>query len=462
MHHSPTASDASSTVPPRVVAGPSPRSAPPPSPSASSPPPAAATATPSGGSATTTRRSDNDRRLGGADHHRSLRRRRDDHGLGWQGHAPKKADPSLSKIKIGLINQEAGSTGAFPEIAAANKAVVEYINDQLGGVDGHAIEIDKCVADGTVASSQKCASQMVSDNVLYVTGGLDNNMQAWYPILGPAKIPVVGGIPVAGADFTAANSFMFIGGGAVAYPGPGRLHAEVPAERQEGRDPGQRHAWCGRRPPARAKPLEASGVTVTDLKVPATQADWLAPFASLKDMDAIMVLISPPNCISVAKARDSQQSQVPMVSVEQLLLEGGARRRRHQRARTAGRESVLRRPAGHDARRRDVPDRHEAVRGRRCQPQRVRPGGVLEHDDRLQQRPDRPSARRHERQISTQMVDPAGGQVFMGPKYRRGAADNPYSAICNYNLQWFAINAGKLTNPTGFVDIRPTIKVAQS
>src|SRR5207342_2197038 len=89
----------------------------------------------------------------------------------------------------------------------------------LGGVDGHAIEIDKCVADGTVASSQKCAQQMVSDNVLFVTGGLDNNMQAWYPILGPAKIPIVGGIPVAGADFTAANSFMFIGGGAVAYPG---------------------------------------------------------------------------------------------------------------------------------------------------------------------------------------------------------------------------------------------------
>ena len=64
--------------------------------------------------------------------------------------------------------------------------------------------------------------------------------------------------------------------------------------------------------------------------------------------------------------------------------------------------------------------------------------------------------------ISTQMVDPAGGQVFMGPKYVCGAPDNPYSAICNYNLQWFAINAGKLTNPTGFVDIRPTIKVAQS
>ena len=361
----------------------------------------------------------------------------------------KQADPSLSKIKIGLINQEAGASGAFPEIAAANKAAVEYINQQLGGVAGHAIEIDKCVADGTVASSQKCAQQMVSDNVLYVTGGLDNNMQAWYPILGPAKIPVVGGIPVAGADFTAANSFMFIGGGAVAYPGLAAYTLKyLPNAKNVGilanDTPGAAAAL-----PLVQKPLEAAGVKVTDLKVPATQADWLAPFASLKDMDAIMVLISPPNCISVAKARDSQQSQVPMVSVSscysKAVLDGAGTNGLNgwtvnqyfddpqgTTPDAVTYQTVMKQYAGADAN----------LSG--FAPVAFSNMMTAYNNVLTTLGPDATSDK-----ISTQMADPAGGQVFMGPKYVCGATDNPYSAICNYNLQWFAISAGKLTNPTG-------------
>ena len=54
------------------------------------------------------------------------------------------------------------------------------------------------------------------------------------------------------------------------------------------------------------------------------------------------------------------------------------------------------------------------------------------------------------------MKDPAGGKVFMGPQYQCGSAGAPFAAICNYQLQWFDLG-GKLTEPTGFVDITATI-----
>ena len=59
--------------------------------------------------------------------------------------------------------------------------------------------------------------------------------------------------------------------------------------------------------------------------------------------------------------------------------------------------------------------------------------------------------------IVEKVTDPAGGKVFMGPEYQCRQPDAPFAAICNYNLQWFDIENGKLTNPTGFEDITATI-----
>ena len=132
------------------------------------------------------------------------------------------ADESLEPYTIGFINQEAGSVGTFPEAIAASQAAVDYINTELCGFDGHMIELDTCQTDGTPATSQRCAEQMVNDGVPFVTGGLDGNMPAWYSILDGAGIPVIGGIPIAGPDFAAENSYMFVAGGAAAYPGSGR------------------------------------------------------------------------------------------------------------------------------------------------------------------------------------------------------------------------------------------------
>src|SRR5262249_21270476 len=62
--------------------------------------------------------------------------------------------------------------------------------------------------------------------------------------------------------------------------------------------------------------------------------------------------------------------------------------------------------------------------------------------------------------IVAKVKDPAGGKVFMGPDYTCGTAGAPYKAICNYNSHWFDIKDGKLANPTDWLDLTDTIKVA--
>jgi len=373
------------------------------------------------------------------------------------------ADPSLPKLKVGFINQEAGSAGTYPENKAAATAAVDYINKELGGIEKHEIELDSCATDGTVATSQKCAQQMVNDKVTFVTGGLDNNMQAWYSILDPAKIPVIGGVPVAGADFNAANASFFVGGGATTYPGLAQYIIQfMPNVKKVGvlanDSPGAASAL-----PLVEKPLRAKGIQVTDVKVPASQTDWLAPFASVKDNDAIAVLVGSANCISLAKARQTQQSDVPMVSVSacysQATIDG------------AGADGfngwVVNQnfddPQGDSPDAKTYQDTMHRYAGANANLSGFAPvvfnDFVTLHTNVLK---PLGFAGATSDAIVAKVKDTAGGKVFMGPNYACGKPDAPFKAICNYNSHWFQIKDGKLTDPTEYVDLTPTIKLANT
>jgi hypothetical protein len=294
--------------------------------------------------------------------------------------------------------------------------------------------------------------------VLFVTGGLDTQLSTQYPTLDAAGIPYIGGVPVASTDYNAKNANFFIGGGAATYPGlAAYIQKFMPNAKKVGvlaNEAGSAVALA-----AVTKPLESAGIKLTPVKVPNTQADWLAPFAAVKDNDAIAVTIGAPNCISLAKARASQQSTIPVVSVStcysKATLDGAGvngldgwivnqyfddpqgttadaqtyQRVMHQyggaNADTGGFAPVAFA---------DVMTFHASI---------LKPLGF---------------ANLTTEKIVAKVKDPAGGKVFMGPKYTCGAADAPYSAICNYQLQFFKIKGGKLTEGTGFVDITPTIK----
>lgn len=133
--------------------------------------------------------------------------------------APVAADPSLEPVKIGMINMEESVAGSFPEVRAAAAAAIEFINTELGGVDGHPIEFFPCVTDFAVEASQACAQELVSEEVLAVVGGIDITSEGSVPVLIQNELPLVGGIPVGSIEMTSPVSFYFSGGGPGAFAG---------------------------------------------------------------------------------------------------------------------------------------------------------------------------------------------------------------------------------------------------
>ena len=115
-------------------------------------------------------------------------------------------------IRVGMINQEDTPLGSFPELRLAVEAGVEWINTELGGVDGRPLELDACITNFSVERSQACAQQMVTDHVVAVLGGIDITSNGSIPILEQNDLPYVGGIPVNLDEEQSPISFQFSGG----------------------------------------------------------------------------------------------------------------------------------------------------------------------------------------------------------------------------------------------------------
>ncbi len=81
--------------------------------------------------------------------------------------ASTAADESMAPVKIGLIAQ-IEEMMAFPEVPAAVEAYADYFNAELGGVDGHPVEVEVCGAGDAVESHIACAQQFVNADDVHV------------------------------------------------------------------------------------------------------------------------------------------------------------------------------------------------------------------------------------------------------------------------------------------------------
>ncbi len=103
------------------------------------------------------------------------------------------ADESLEPVKIGLIAQ-IEELMAFPEVPAAVKAYVDYFNAELGGINGHPVELEVCGAGDAVESHIACAQQFVNADDVHVVinGGFLSNSLASGTILAEAGVANLG------------------------------------------------------------------------------------------------------------------------------------------------------------------------------------------------------------------------------------------------------------------------------
>ena len=119
---------------------------------------------------------------------------------------PKKA--TGSPYVFGMINDETGAV-TFPEARQGAIAAMQYVNNYLGGINGHPIVIDNCIGDGTPAGAARCANELVAKHPLAILGAADVGAPASIPIYAHANLAYIGGIPFTPVPFVSPNSIQF-------------------------------------------------------------------------------------------------------------------------------------------------------------------------------------------------------------------------------------------------------------
>ena len=115
-------------------------------------------------------------------------------------------------IVFGYVNDDSGAAAAFPDETGGTKATVAYINNYMGGINGHPIQVYYCSTDGTPSSASSCATQVLQHNPVAIIGGADLATSASVPLFVQAGKPYLGGVAFAGPENTSPLSFQFNGG----------------------------------------------------------------------------------------------------------------------------------------------------------------------------------------------------------------------------------------------------------
>ena len=109
---------------------------------------------------------------------------------------------------FGMINDETGAV-TFPEARQGAMAAANYVNNYLGGINGHPIVIDNCTGDGTPATAARCANQLAAKHPMAILGAADVGAPASIPIYQHANLAYLGGIPFTPVPMVAPNSIQF-------------------------------------------------------------------------------------------------------------------------------------------------------------------------------------------------------------------------------------------------------------
>ncbi len=84
-----------------------------------------------------------------------------------------------SPIKVGLVVSNTGPTGQ-PYLGQATENAISMVNEKLGGIDGHPIELEQCDFGSTDQQGQNCGAQFANDpsvKAVLFTGGTTGEQQ---------------------------------------------------------------------------------------------------------------------------------------------------------------------------------------------------------------------------------------------------------------------------------------------
>ena len=123
-----------------------------------------------------------------------------------------KADPKKSKIYIGWVNQQGGQVVIGGLATAGAELAVKYVNDQLGGVDGHPVALVECFIKSNEEEGTTCGQKLVNNKRISViaSGAVATGAQSFFATIRGAK-PVVTGVAITPVDGAQKNGIVLFG-----------------------------------------------------------------------------------------------------------------------------------------------------------------------------------------------------------------------------------------------------------
>ena len=221
--------------------------------------------------------------------------------LTYTGGKSGPANSSLTPVTVGFVNQQGGPQVIGQHATDGAEMAVKYINAELGGVDGHPIQLDTCFIASAEEEGTGCAQKFLANKNVHVAamGAAVIGVQSFYSTLGGA-LPVVGGVAPLSIDGQQKNTAVLFGDatsvlGPMGTYGKDVLHAKTAVilyPDTASATPGALATEAG---------LKAAGISVKMGPYPATTTDLTGVLASTGAASADMVIpaVAAPDCVNI-------------------------------------------------------------------------------------------------------------------------------------------------------------------
>jgi branched-chain amino acid transport system substrate-binding protein len=227
--------------------------------------------------------------------------------LAYVGGKAGKANPKLSPIYVGYVNQEGGPIVVGKTADNGIQAAADFVNKFASGIGGHRVVLIKCFIATSEEEGQKCGQKFANDKriVAVLEGAVVIGNQSFFAAIGGKK-PVISGVSPVPVDAVQKNAAILYGDARFilapyATFAKNVLHAKSAAlVFPEGA--GLDAAAAGQ-----TTAFQAAGIPIKKVSYPATATDLSAPLvaAGAQTADIVMPVINPNDCGKFEKAAQS-------------------------------------------------------------------------------------------------------------------------------------------------------------
>ncbi|HLH82129.1 MAG TPA: ABC transporter substrate-binding protein [Trebonia sp.] len=225
--------------------------------------------------------------------------------LSYVGGKAGPADKSLPPVYVGYVNQQGGPTAVGLLATAGAQMAVNYANAELGGVDGHPIQLVTCFIASAEEEGTVCAQKFLANKKVDVInmGGVAIGVQSFYSTLGGAK-PVIDGVAATPIDSVQKNAVILFGDVTHILPPFGTYARDVLHAKTAALVYPSDNAGIAEGAAAVKQGLQEAGITVKAVGYPESQTDLTSVLtaAGAQTADVVIPYSDAAGCVNLAKS----------------------------------------------------------------------------------------------------------------------------------------------------------------